>query len=133
MSLKILCAIVRLMLQFYTPAPLGAQATALPTSLDSVGGLVDIGGGRHIYLECHGSGSPTVVLEVGYRSSARHTSCGKAVHHCPISEHGQIKTMPIEGDQLRSQLADFSMKSRINWVSDLPGVGCSQRIYALGV
>jgi pimeloyl-ACP methyl ester carboxylesterase len=71
MSLKMLCAIVRLMLQVCTPAPFGAQATALPTSLDSVGGLVDIGGGRHIYLEYHGSGSPTVVLEAGYRSSAR--------------------------------------------------------------
>jgi hypothetical protein len=25
----------------------------------------------------------------------------------PDTEHGQIKTMPIEGNQLRSQLADF--------------------------
>jgi pimeloyl-ACP methyl ester carboxylesterase len=35
-------------------------------------GLVDIGGGRHLYLECHGEGSPTVVLEAGYRASARY-------------------------------------------------------------
>jgi pimeloyl-ACP methyl ester carboxylesterase len=34
-------------------------------------GLVDIGGGRKMYLECRGSGSPTVVLETGYRASAR--------------------------------------------------------------
>jgi pimeloyl-ACP methyl ester carboxylesterase len=34
-------------------------------------GLVDIGGGRRLYLECRGMGSPTVVLEAGYRSSAR--------------------------------------------------------------
>jgi pimeloyl-ACP methyl ester carboxylesterase len=34
-------------------------------------GLVDIGGGRRLYLECRGTGSPTVVLEAGYRSSAR--------------------------------------------------------------
>jgi pimeloyl-ACP methyl ester carboxylesterase len=33
--------------------------------------LIDIGGGRRIYLECRGTGSPTVVLEAGYRSSAR--------------------------------------------------------------
>jgi len=33
-------------------------------------GLVDIGGGRRLYLECRGSGSPTVVLEAGYRSPA---------------------------------------------------------------
>ena len=33
-------------------------------------GLIDIGG-RRIYLDCRGTGSPTVVLEAGYRSSAR--------------------------------------------------------------
>ena len=32
-------------------------------------GLVDIGGGRRLYLECRGQGSPTVVLEAG--ASAR--------------------------------------------------------------
>ena len=35
-------------------------------------GLVDIGGGRRLYLECHGTGSPTVILEAGYRASARY-------------------------------------------------------------
>ena len=34
-------------------------------------GPVDIGGGRRLYLECRGTGSPVVVLEAGYRSSAR--------------------------------------------------------------
>jgi len=34
-------------------------------------GLVDIGGGRRLYIECRGTGSPAVVLEAGYRSSAR--------------------------------------------------------------
>ena len=34
------------------------------------GHLVDIGGGRRMYLECAGSGSPTVVLVSGQRSSA---------------------------------------------------------------
>ena len=33
-------------------------------------GLVDIGDGRKMYLECRGSGSPTVILESGYRGSA---------------------------------------------------------------
>jgi len=31
-------------------------------------GKVDIGGGRDLYLECHGSGSPTVIFEAGLRS-----------------------------------------------------------------
>src|SRR5271166_48370 len=43
----------------------------VPVESGEFAGLVDIGGGRHIYLECHGTGSPTVVLEAGYRSSAR--------------------------------------------------------------
>jgi pimeloyl-ACP methyl ester carboxylesterase len=33
-------------------------------------GLVDIGGGRKMYLECRGAGSPTVVLVGGLRASA---------------------------------------------------------------
>ena len=32
-------------------------------------GLVDIGG-RSLYLECRGSGSPTVILEAGFRTRA---------------------------------------------------------------
>jgi pimeloyl-ACP methyl ester carboxylesterase len=46
-------------------------APALPDSRSDFGGLVDIGGGRRIYLECRGAGGPTVVLEAGYRASAR--------------------------------------------------------------
>src|SRR6478735_12747641 len=34
-------------------------------------GLVDIGGGRKMYLECRGRGSPTVVLVSGYGDTAR--------------------------------------------------------------
>jgi hypothetical protein len=30
-------------------------------------GRIAIGGGRHLYLECRGSGSPTVVLDAGHR------------------------------------------------------------------
>jgi pimeloyl-ACP methyl ester carboxylesterase len=33
-------------------------------------GPVDIGNGRHLYLECHGRGSPTVILESGYHNSS---------------------------------------------------------------
>ena len=32
--------------------------------------LVEIGDGRKMFLECRGSGSPTVILESGYRDSA---------------------------------------------------------------
>ena len=45
-----------------------------PASAPSAGtggdfaGRVEIPGGRHLYLECHGSGSPTVIFESGLRS-----------------------------------------------------------------
>src|ERR1700675_4879266 len=70
----VLCAIAGgvLTFQVVTAARLAAHETAVPpASQGDFGGLVDIGGGRHIYLECRGAGSPTVVLEAGYRSSAR--------------------------------------------------------------
>src|SRR6266478_4527070 len=34
------------------------------------GELIDIGDGRKMYLECRGSGSPTVILESGYHNDA---------------------------------------------------------------
>jgi pimeloyl-ACP methyl ester carboxylesterase len=33
-------------------------------------GRFDVGGGRKVYLECHGEGSPTVILEAGFRNSS---------------------------------------------------------------
>src|SRR5690242_19403552 len=51
--------------QAATPA-----ASPVATSGDFAG-LVDVGG-RKVYLECHGMGSPTVVLIAGSRSSARY-------------------------------------------------------------
>lgn len=43
------------------PAP---KATASPAAPGDFSGLVDIGG-RSLYLECRGQGSPTVILESG--------------------------------------------------------------------
>ncbi len=59
------------------PPSTAAQAAALAASPSAASGdfagLVDVGG-RDIYLECHGTGSPTVVLVTGYRASARYWS-----------------------------------------------------------
>lgn len=55
---------IPVMAQLATPA-----APAVAASGDFAG-LVDIAG-RSLYLECRGTGSPTVVLVAGYRSSAR--------------------------------------------------------------
>ena len=43
--------------------------TSTPTVGDFAG-LVEIGAGSKMYLECRGSGSPTVILESGYRNDA---------------------------------------------------------------
>jgi pimeloyl-ACP methyl ester carboxylesterase len=48
-----------------------ATPAASPTDHGDFAGLVDIGG-RKLYLECHGEGSPTVVLVAGGGSSARY-------------------------------------------------------------
>jgi hypothetical protein len=53
---------------------LGTPRAASPVADAAQGdfaGLVDIGAGRRLYIECRGTGSPAVVLEAGYRSSAR--------------------------------------------------------------
>jgi pimeloyl-ACP methyl ester carboxylesterase len=46
----------------------GGNAGARPTR--SFAGLVDLGSGRKMYLECRGSGSPTVVLVSGLDAAA---------------------------------------------------------------
>src|SRR3954464_13175181 len=69
--------IALIVLMFAVPNSAMAQS-ATPAASPSAAsgdfaGLVDIGG-RSLYLECHGEGSPTVILEAGYRASARYWS-----------------------------------------------------------
>jgi pimeloyl-ACP methyl ester carboxylesterase len=44
--------------------------TNSPDAAADRAGTVDVGGGRDLYLECHGSGSPTVILVSGLGDSA---------------------------------------------------------------
>ena len=65
-----------IILLVFMPLPTGAQsatpAAASPTTASGdVAGLVDIGGGRRMYLECRGEGSPTVILVGGYLLASR--------------------------------------------------------------
>ena len=48
----------------------GSQTSAPVPATHDFAGLVEIGGGRKIFLECHGSGIPTVIFESGYRNDA---------------------------------------------------------------
>ncbi len=54
-------------LSLIAAAPALAQTTGSPSDGDFAG-KVAIDGGRKLYVECHGSGSPTVIFEAGLRS-----------------------------------------------------------------
>jgi pimeloyl-ACP methyl ester carboxylesterase len=71
-------ALVALALAAWSPGESSAQqttsaspdlSTASPTREDFAK-RIDIGGGRRMYLECRGTGSPTVVLVAGLKGSA---------------------------------------------------------------
>jgi pimeloyl-ACP methyl ester carboxylesterase len=62
--LLVLLAVAALAAQRTHPSTAGAAPS-------DAAGLVDIGGGRRMYLECQGSGGPTVVLEAGYGNTGR--------------------------------------------------------------
>jgi pimeloyl-ACP methyl ester carboxylesterase len=47
-----------------------ASPVAAVAESSNFAGLVDIGGGRRMYLECRGTGSPTVVIVAGGKASA---------------------------------------------------------------
>jgi pimeloyl-ACP methyl ester carboxylesterase len=54
-----------------SPVLLTSAQAAGPLAADGdFSGLIDIGGGRKIYLECKGTGSPLVILEAGLRNRA---------------------------------------------------------------
>jgi pimeloyl-ACP methyl ester carboxylesterase len=59
------------------------QAAAVEEAEGDFAGLVDIGGGRQMYMECSGTGSPTVVLESGLGNSAEIWSMSSAGEGVP--------------------------------------------------
>jgi hypothetical protein len=63
--LESLCLVLFLSL-FSSPA-LTTKATPI-ASFGDVSGFVEVGNGRHLYLECHDTGSPTVILKSGFRT-----------------------------------------------------------------
>ena len=76
--MRLIPVVVLIVLLLSLPIPaLARSATPAAAPVDATGDfaeLVDIGDGRRIYLECHGTGSPTVVLVSGYRASGRYWS-----------------------------------------------------------
>jgi pimeloyl-ACP methyl ester carboxylesterase len=66
------------------------------------GGLVNIGGGRSLYLKCVGSGSPTIVLESGFGGttndwSAVQPQLGRTTRTCAYDRAGLGNSLPMPG------------------------------------
>ncbi|MCA1731032.1 MAG: alpha/beta hydrolase [Actinobacteria bacterium] len=59
------------------------QAAAVEESDSDFAGLVDVGGGRQMYMECSGTGSPTVVLVSGLGNAADVWSMSSAGEGAP--------------------------------------------------
>ncbi|MDQ3692237.1 MAG: alpha/beta hydrolase [Chloroflexota bacterium] len=81
---------VSLMLPTLAIAQSASPAATPSAASGDFAGLVDIGGGRRLYLECRGSGSPTVLLEAGYRSPA-------TVWSDDLVQPDDPRTMVLEG------------------------------------
>ncbi len=61
------CSLITLLLGVPFPAMAQAPEPASPIAASGdFAGLVDIGGGRRMFLQCRGQGGPTVVLVSGY-------------------------------------------------------------------
>ena len=100
-----------------------ALTTAASAAPANFAGLVDIGGGRKMYLQCSGTGSPTVVLISGKGNGAADWS---EVLDPADPEHDADYDAVAwgKGDLHRSESAVFPMVSRFTRVCtyDRPGV-----------
>jgi hypothetical protein len=70
-------------------------------------GLVDIGAGRKMYLECQGAGSPTVVLVAGLKGSAGDWSIAapsKPTVFAEVGKFTRVTTVP-ERPSVRNRAA----------------------------
>ena len=73
--MRLIAVLALIALLLGVPLP-GVAESATPTASTPVAasgdftGLVDIGGGRKMYLMCRGQGGPTVILEAGYGNDA---------------------------------------------------------------
>jgi pimeloyl-ACP methyl ester carboxylesterase len=61
----------------------GTEGSPSRRATPNAGRRVDIGGGRRMYVECAGTGSPTVVLVSGLRSSAHEWKTTESRAHPP--------------------------------------------------
>jgi len=93
---------------------LGNPCVASPAGSAAQGdfaGFVDIGAGRRLYLECRGTGSPVVVLEAGYRSSAR-------IWSEDLHQSGAPRTMVLAGVAVFTRVCAYDRPGTVAAVND---------------
>jgi pimeloyl-ACP methyl ester carboxylesterase len=116
-------------------ADAGVVQTPLLGASGNFAGLVDIGNGRHLCLECRGAGGPTVVLEAGYRASGRYWSDGLTqpqaprtmvlpgvsayTHVCAYDRPGTVATPSGEEPQISRSDPTTQPRSALDAVADL--------------
>jgi len=94
--------------------PLGTPRAASPAASAARGdfaGFVDIGAGRRLYLECRGTGSPVVVLEAGYRSSAR-------IWSEDLHQSGALRTMVLAGVAVFTRVCAYDRPGTVAVLND---------------
>jgi len=118
------------------PDPTAPATPILPTSAGRSGdfaGVVDIGEGRGLYLECHGSGAPTVIFQSGfsnagdiwYQTNTKPPAVAVAVSDfarvCTYDRPGSYLTSKLVGDEVvpADSLADFG-RARGTAVAERP-------------
>ena len=93
------------------PAVVALCASAALAESGDVAGLVDIGSGRKMYLECSGTGSPTVVLISGKGNGAADWS--EVLDPADPENHADYDAMAWgKGNLHKSDSAVFPMVSR---------------------
>jgi pimeloyl-ACP methyl ester carboxylesterase len=93
---------------------LGTPRAASPAASAAQGdfaGFVDIGAGRRLYLECRGTGSPVVVLEAGYRSSAR-------IWSEDLHQSGAPRTMVLAGVGVFTRVCAYDRPGTVAALND---------------
>src|SRR6478735_819079 len=99
-----------LLFAFVLGSARAASPTASVTQRDFAG-LVDIGAGRRLYLECRGTGSPVVVLEAGYRSSAR-------IWSQDLHQVGAPRTMVLAGVAAFTRVCTYDRPGTVASLND---------------
>jgi pimeloyl-ACP methyl ester carboxylesterase len=96
-----------------TASPSVVASPSLDSSPSSTAfrGDVDIGGDRHLYLECEGSGQPTVILDAGLATdhstwSSVMPDVAKVTRACAYDRSGVGRSSPVEDTKTTEDAVD---------------------------